>query len=116
MAFPGLRARVLPTIHDKEKLFLGPMDNPNLSRQDASALKRWVDQVYRDPQARQRPSEVDMKGQSTLLDWANNNAKFCSVPGNRGGDFESGYKMLFGKFKTQRSLNPDHPGAEKKGG
>jgi hypothetical protein len=61
-------------------------------------------------------SELDMKGQSTLLDWANNNAKCCAVPENRAGDFESGYKMLFGKFKTQRSLNPDHPGAEKKGG
>jgi hypothetical protein len=40
---------------------LGPMDNKNLPAQDVSDLKRWVDEAHRDPRARQRPSELDMK-------------------------------------------------------
>jgi hypothetical protein len=69
VAFPVLRAGVLPTNHDEKMLFLGPKDNKNLPAQDVSDLKRWVDEVHRIREhgrylptptfiERQRPSET----------------------------------------------------------
>jgi hypothetical protein len=42
--------------------------------------------------------KLDRKRQSTLLLWAQSNAKYCSVPENREGHCESGYKVSFGKY------------------
>ena len=96
VALPGVRTGVLPTISDEKMLFLGPMDNPNLKPEEREELKRWVDTVNRDPRARQRPAELDVRRHSTLLDWARQNAQFCSVPEHTGGHFDSGYKVSFG--------------------
>ena len=102
VALPGLRTGVLPTISDEKMLFLGPMDNPNLKPEEREELKCWGNTVNRDPRARQRPAELDVKRQSTLLDWARQNAQFCFVPKHTEGHFESGYKVSFGRYKDRK--------------
>ena len=119
VALPHLRAGVLPSSHDEKMLFLGPMTNQNLQAQDLADLTRWVEGVHRDPRARQSPAELDMKRQSTLLLllWAQNNAKYCSVPENREGHFESGKTQgVFRQVPRHSDLRTGRPGAEKGGG
>ena len=99
VALPSLRAGVLPSAHDEKMLFLGPMDNTALSAQDKTELEKWVSLVYKDSRARQPPSELDVKRQTTLLEWAKQNAQFCAVPRHSAGDGDHGYKVAFGTYK-----------------
>jgi len=99
VALPSLRAGVLPSAHDEKMLFLGPMDNKALSAQDKTELEKWVSLVYKDSRARQPPSELDVKRQTTLLEWAKQNAQFCAVPRHSAGDGDHGYKVAFGRYK-----------------
>jgi hypothetical protein len=98
VALPDLRAGVLPSKHDEKMLFLGPLHK--LESSPAKELNRWIDGVYKDPRARQPPSMLDTKKQTTLLQWAQQHAALCTPPISvNQQECASGYLVMWGRFK-----------------